>query len=374
MGSRSEQVMNNHNSDSTPDGLTADQRRTVADIIERWRVAHDSAEPAERSLAEAGIWAAYLAAELVPPSRIEWVASPRAGLEVIEEFEWRKLSYPPESDASLARKVSDHPLWSTSLEITIRGSEVVSNQIEAAMSQRLGQLPERFYDDTSATCPGDARGVHTRLARSARAKNRKRSSEGLVKESRLDGVTGYAAAMARATAHDSLDAFMPPPVFGQHSAVELAYLDARIATCPVVDGAHLDGIFDVARSACWWWPFEDVVVISERPVARHVDERGRKSLEFSDGFGRPARSSSISAPAVIELSDVSGCRSTVGFDDHTCTDSSDWFVELEIRQYEVASPLWEGPLCGACLAGWREWEAEEPDAIQVLSATPIARR
>ncbi|MEV6979069.1 DUF6745 domain-containing protein, partial [Kitasatospora sp. NPDC093806] len=47
---------------------------------------------------------------------------------------------------------------------------------------------------------------------------------------------------------------------------------------------------EVARGAGWWWPYEDVVLISERPVALHRDEAGRldradgPALEYADGF------------------------------------------------------------------------------------------
>ena len=65
------------------------------------------------------------------------------------------------------------------------------------------------------------------------------------------------------------------------------------------------------------------------------------------------------------------CQSTVGFDDHSCAGTPHWYVELEVLAYPVANTLWEGKLCNACLAGWEEWAAEEPEAIRVLSVNPI---
>jgi len=48
-----------------------------------------------------------------------------------------------------------------------------------------------------------------------------------------------------------------------------------------------------------------------------------------------------------------------------------WYVELEILEYPVANPLWEGKLCNACLSGWKVWAMEEPEVIHVISMTPV---
>jgi hypothetical protein len=78
---------------------------------------------------------------------------------------------------------------------------------------------------------------------------------------------GSATALLRAI---TLDA-----VLGQHDAPWLAALDA-------VDG--LDGLTGpalAARSAGWWWPYQHVAIVSERPVELHRDEPGR--LHRGDG-------------------------------------------------------------------------------------------
>ncbi|WP_246562387.1 DUF6745 domain-containing protein [Streptomyces roseirectus] len=55
--------------------------------------------------------------------------------------------------------------------------------------------------------------------------------------------------------------------------------------------AHpLAGLAEVCRSAGWWWAFEEVAVVCERPVELHRDEAGRldrgdgPALAFADGF------------------------------------------------------------------------------------------
>jgi len=53
---------------------------------------------------------------------------------------------------------------------------------------------------------------------------------------------------------------------------------------------QLDLWRDVAQSACWWWCFENYVVISERPTVVSMDERevlhaeAGPALAFADGW------------------------------------------------------------------------------------------
>ncbi|MFD4997645.1 DUF6745 domain-containing protein [Streptomyces buecherae] len=61
-------------------------------------------------------------------------------------------------------------------------------------------------------------------------------------------------------------------VLGQHDAAWLAAFDGAEA---------LAGVSAVARAAGWWWPYENVAVISERPRELHRDEAGR--LDRGDG-------------------------------------------------------------------------------------------
>lgn len=73
--------------------------------------------------------------------------------------------------------------------------------------------------------------------------------------------------------HFTLDA-----VLGQHDAPWLSAFNG------------LDGLKRVAESAGWWWPFERVAVITERPAELHLDELGRlhrpdgPALAYPDGF------------------------------------------------------------------------------------------
>lgn len=79
--------------------------------------------------------------------------------------------------------------------------------------------------------------------------------------------------------HHTLDA-----VLGQHDAPWLSAFDG-------LDGLPaLAGLGRMARCAGWWWPFERVAIVTERPVEIHLDDLGRlhradgPALAYADGF------------------------------------------------------------------------------------------
>jgi hypothetical protein len=88
-------------------------------------------------------------------------------------------------------------------------------------------------------------------------------------------------------------------VHGQHDGAWLAAFD---------DDDALAGLAGVARSAGWWWPYERVVVLTERPLAVHRDNLGRlhhgdgPALSYPDGWGLHAwRGMPIPAAVAAQL-------------------------------------------------------------------------
>ncbi|MBB5777702.1 DUF6745 domain-containing protein [Nonomuraea jabiensis] len=67
-------------------------------------------------------------------------------------------------------------------------------------------------------------------------------------------------------------------VLGQHDAPWLSAFDG------------LDGLKRTAERTGWWWPFERLAIVTERPAELHLDEVGRlhravgPALAYSDGF------------------------------------------------------------------------------------------
>jgi hypothetical protein len=53
---------------------------------------------------------------------------------------------------------------------------------------------------------------------------------------------------------------------------------------------QLNGFVDIANAAFWWWPYEEVCIISERPIELHLNEKLQKhadlkaAISFADGY------------------------------------------------------------------------------------------
>ncbi|GAA3069099.1 hypothetical protein GCM10017600_22190 [Streptosporangium carneum] len=72
-------------------------------------------------------------------------------------------------------------------------------------------------------------------------------------------------------------------VLGQHDAPWLSLFAA-------LGSPEVEGLVQVAESAGWWWPFERVALVCERPAELRRDDSGRlhgvegPALSFPDGF------------------------------------------------------------------------------------------
>jgi hypothetical protein len=62
------------------------------------------------------------------------------------------------------------------------------------------------------------------------------------------------------------------PGYGQHDATRLAFYDALRERG--VDVSELRPFMEIAQSCGWWWPFDDVCVLCERPSLLARDELG----------------------------------------------------------------------------------------------------
>lgn len=69
----------------------------------------------------------------------------------------------------------------------------------------------------------------------------------------------------------------------------------------------LDGLIRMAKASGWWWPFDGICFVSERPSEIHRDNRGRLHQEtgmcirFPDGWGLYAWNGILVPADVIEL-------------------------------------------------------------------------
>jgi len=206
--------------------LTPAQGAQLPEIREKWMAIGLSTERADRPRAEAAVQLAYHRAGLPGPTRMIWAGSPMAGAAIADAL-IRRASY-FRTAADVAGKVISAVTSQTSNLVASHVSALVRHDVVSQVASRVADQvwrPIRHQIEQHIAGP---------LAR-----------------------TGY----------------------GQHDAHWLAYFDAMGRYG--LDVSQLDGLLEVAGSCGWWWPFEDVCVLTERHSFVALDASGR--LHASDG-------------------------------------------------------------------------------------------
>ncbi|MBL7496295.1 hypothetical protein I6A84_19655 [Frankia sp. CNm7] len=278
--------------------------RSRADVALEWQsVAFSSGPtgPTERDRAESGIHAAYTAAGLAPPEHFIWVPSPVRGAiaaallaghgDVLRQSR-PKLTERLGADVEAVTPLIEGAAAGASVREVVR-----TRPWESARASACSGLGPRGW----ARAWGETGG---RLWAQV---------DNLV--SRVRGAIGDLAGDERGTATllrgATLDA-----ILGQHDAPWLSLFDSLghldTASHP---GGSLSSMARVARVAGWWWPYERIVIVSERPVDLDRDESGRlhrgdgPALAYADGFALHAwRGMPIPAGFVESLTDLSPSR------------------------------------------------------------------
>ncbi|NEB35987.1 DUF6745 domain-containing protein [Streptomyces sp. SID14515] len=225
--------------------------------VTSWRSVAAATGRADRAAAEAGVRRAYRTAGLAEPDRIIWAASPRAAVGTVEKL--------TDAGRSVREEVRTRP-WAEERR------RMYDELGPAGWSALWSATGAQLWETTAALADRIRTGVVADLAP-------RPEDEGAVRLVLLDAV------------------------LGQHDAAWLAAFDGR--------GDRLTGLAEVARNAGWWWPYENAVVISERPDVLHRDEAGRldhgegPALAYGDGFALHAwRGMPVPAAFLAELSSL----------------------------------------------------------------------
>ncbi|MFE6712066.1 DUF6745 domain-containing protein [Streptomyces sp. NPDC057695] len=261
-----------------------------ATALDRWRSVAAATGPADRAAAEAGVRLAYRTAGLAEPARVLWADSPLAAVALVRGLSGQGRSVRDEVRtrpwAEERRRLHDSlgpagwaahwqatgaPLW----DLT-RG---LADRIRAGVTEAATDTgPTASAGPAAGAADGPTAGQAVGAADGPTAGSTAGAAGG--------PVVGSAGAGARpepsrreATA---VRLVLLDAVLGQHDAAWLAAFDGH--------GDRLAGLAAVAVNAGWWWPFENVAVLCERPVELHRDEAGRldrgdgPALAFADGF------------------------------------------------------------------------------------------
>ncbi|MFF2190470.1 DUF6745 domain-containing protein [Streptomyces sp. NPDC058155] len=229
--------------------------------VDKWRGVAAATGAADRPAAEAGIRLAYRTAGLAEPERIVWADSPLAALTAV-----RSLT---DQGRSVRDEVRTKP-WAEERR------RIHDELGPAGWAEWWGVTGARLWDTTRALAERIRSGI-------------------------TDAPTTDPADLPE-TRQLLLDA-----VLGQHDAAWLAAFDGR--------GERLTGLAEVATHAGWWWPYEKVTVVCERPVELHRDEAGRldrgdgPALAYPDGFALYAwRGMPVPADFLAELTTLDPTR------------------------------------------------------------------
>ncbi|MGW5679368.1 DUF6745 domain-containing protein [Streptomyces sp. NPDC003860] len=224
---------------------------------DKWRAVASATGPADRAAAEDGVRLAYRKAGLAEPERILWAASPREAVVTVR-------SLGAEAGASVREEVRTRP-WAEERR------RVHDELGPGGWVELWAGTGARLWDGTRDLAERIRTGVVDQLAPPAEEEDGPGEPKAEQTPSGAEPITAFEVRQIL------LDA-----VLGQHDAAWLAAFDGR--------SPKLEGLASVAVRAGWWWPYEKVAVVCERPSELHRDEAGRldsgagPALAYPDGF------------------------------------------------------------------------------------------
>lgn len=261
--------------DAAQDGLTPEQGALLATVRDDWTEVGFGAGATDRAAAQAGVRLSYRSAGLAPPARVVWLASPLRGAvaaALIADPDPRRGGGP------LARTIRD---------------ELAAQGLDLAAGDRGGRplpIKSELWAEVRSRVSSQTTPRLRALAWTAMAAPLERLIQRVLIPVR-DQVAREAGDRLDADLAKRVRGWSLHAVYGQHDAAWLAGFDflGRVAPHASAVG-KLAGLVGVARAAGWWWPFEQVAVVSERPTVLARDHQGRlhgedgPAIAYSDGL------------------------------------------------------------------------------------------
>lgn len=301
--------------------LSPDDLSVLETVREEWLKSGLSTAPTDRGRAQAAAAEAYKAAGLNPPRIFIWLKSPWAGNTVMKLLQsdlewpwelnsnqlevwdavWKQLLPMMEQHVgeSQWQEVRRQARLDATKKVVDRHGVAIEKQVKEAFAENIAIYIWRYLRRYSGPL------MYSRMRSTAEEKVK----------SNIDGKLSAIAAdqayheLVQAV-HQQVWSFVAEPLrqqvpmmggvlagpqkwengYGQHDAGWLSYYDF-VGRIGVKGTEPLCGLQDLARNCGWYWPYEKICVLTERPVALERDNRRRlhgessMAMRFGDNWG-----------------------------------------------------------------------------------------
>lgn len=287
--------------------LTPEQERLLSVVRDEWLRVGLSTEPADRAGAEAGVRLAYQTAGLPSPRAVIWLDSPLLGvvaavmLEPAGVDQWERARTQLRARAgeqvwarvrALVQAKAGAQVWQRAggrtssavwEQVVLRACEQVNRVwLEHVAEPLYGRVFEALWEVDWQVWRRVALQVRLQLVQQLEvwwSPLHRPQSWIQVGPRRWEPMVGPRVEDAELGG-------------GQHLAAQLSMPAYFAQLLPGLAGPQpLQGLMLAARSAGWWWLFDDVAVLTERPRSLHRDDQGRlhhphgAAIGYPDGWG-----------------------------------------------------------------------------------------
>ena len=301
--------------------LPPSDQRLLEDTLSKWKEYGFSTQPTDRAEAEAAAIEAYQAAGLEPPRLFIWLQSPWAGNTAMKLF-YSDVDWPAQlntGQVDVWDKVWQQGLKAVGEMVGPETWQAVRRNIRQQATQKIidkhGVAIEKQVKDLFAENLGIYVWKYLRkMAGRAVYKEIRATAEDKVKalvDNKLSAeVADQIYHELVKPLHQQVWSYVAEPLrqmvpsmsgvlaglqkwdggFGQHDSGWLAYYDF-VSQIGVEGTEPLNGLTKLARNGGWWWPFEHICILTDRPIELHRDNRSRlhnetnMAMKFRDGWG-----------------------------------------------------------------------------------------
>ena len=259
------------------ESLTPEQEAQLPVMRDEWLGYGLSTQPADRAAAEEGVRQAYLAADLEPPNMFIWFDSPYAGCVAAALLQTMGTIVD-----EMSKSGELNQLWDT-----------VTNEVLAHATMRAdvkstftAQLAEKRQMPMTVT----AQQTVDQMAPDAADRPQYEALVGEIYD-RIWAIVWDRTGAIMDRDHTSLvRTQIGRSAWGQHDAW-LSFFDYVDRVLDLECAQPMRGLIKVAQSAGWWWPFQGIAILTERPTELHRNTRLQlhnptgPALLYPDGWG-----------------------------------------------------------------------------------------